>query len=69
MGFQLCQSDRGSTGRRSSSKTLATLLRELQLNDVWDATMNDHAFTHYTPMSAARLDRIYVTENTRKGKQ
>ena len=30
--------------------------------------MNDDAYTHYTPMNAARLDRIYGTENIRKHK-
>jgi len=63
------QADRDCTGRRNSSKRLDKLIRGLQLVDVWNVTMNDRAYTHYTPMSAARLDRIYATENIRKDKQ
>jgi len=35
------------------------------LEDVWDTTLNSHA---YTP-SAVRLDRLYTTDHIRKGKQ
>ena len=38
------------------------------MTDVWDASLNNHAYTHYTPNGAARLDRIYATDDIRKQK-
>ena len=37
--------------------------------DVWDASLNAQAFTHYTPTDVARLDRIYVSDSIRKNNQ
>jgi hypothetical protein len=39
------------------------------LVDVCDVTSNAHAYTHYTPTDAARLDRTCVSERIRKHEQ
>jgi len=36
---------------------------------MWNASTNMQAYTHYTPTGAARLDRIYATENILNNKQ
>jgi hypothetical protein len=34
----------------------------LELKDAWDTTKGHKDFTHYAPLSATRLDRIYITK-------
>jgi len=67
--FNCVQTDNDCTGHRCNSRTMDGLLHGLRLTDVWDASLNTHAYTHYTPTGAARLDRIYVTDEIRKLKQ
>jgi len=67
--FNCVQTDNDCTGHRYSSTSLDILLYGLRLTDVWDASLNPHAYTHYTPTGAARLDKIYVTDEIRKLKQ
>ena len=67
--FTCVQTDSDCTGHRYSSRALERLLIGLQLTDVWDASLNNHAYTHYTPNGVARLDRICATDGIRKHKQ
>jgi len=67
--FNCVQTDSDCTGHRYSSRALERLLNGLQLTYVWDASLNNHAYTHYTPTGASRLDRIYATDGIRKHKQ
>ena len=67
--FNCVQTDSDCTGHRYSSRALERLLNGLQLTDVWDASLNNHAYTHYTPTGVARLDRICPTDDIRKHKQ
>ena len=57
--FNCVQTDDDCTGHRYSSTALEKLTRGLHLEDIWDTMLNAHAYTHYTPTSATRLDRIY----------
>jgi len=67
--FNCVQTDSDCTGHRYSSRALERLLNGLQFTDVWDASLNNHAYNHYTPIGAARLDRICATDSIRKHKQ
>ena len=67
--FNCVQTDNDCTGHRYSSRSLDRLLHGLRLTDVWDASLNTYAYTHYTPTGASRLDRIYVADEIRKPKQ
>jgi len=40
-----------------------------RLKDAWDTETNPHVYTHYTPAGAARIDRIYVSEDLLCNKQ
>ena len=60
------QTDNNCTGHRYSSRSLDRLLHGLRLTDVWDASLNPYAYTHFTLTGASRLDRIYVTDEIRK---
>jgi exonuclease III len=52
-----------STGHTNYSRALATLVRGFELHDVWDTSRSRAGYSHYTPRSASRLDRIYVSEH------
>jgi len=67
--FNCVISNLDCTGHRNSSRTLERLIQGLDLVDVWDATVYRQIYTHYTPTGAARLDRIYITEDLRQQKQ
>jgi len=67
--FNCVQSDSDCTEQRYSSRSLDKVTQGLRLVDVWDASLNAQAFTHYTLTGAARLDRIYVSDSIRKNKQ
>ena len=67
--FNCVQKDSDCTGHRYSSRALERLLNGLQLTDVWDASLDNHAYTHYTQTGAARLDMICATDGIRKHKQ
>jgi endonuclease/exonuclease/phosphatase family metal-dependent hydrolase len=62
----LTQAD--ATGRKNFSRALDTLVRGLGLTDAWDHTTTRPIFTHYTPMGASRIDRIYISETTKSKK-
>jgi hypothetical protein len=51
-----------STGNVPKSPALDRLVRSIGLKDMWDASQSQFGSTHYAPLSATRLDRIYVTE-------
>jgi hypothetical protein len=51
------------TGNAPRSKCLERIFKELELRHVWDVSKALHGFTHYVPLSATRLNRIYVTGN------
>ena len=50
------------------SKALDNLVRGLKLTDVWTTTQQRAIFAHYTTHGAARLDRLYVSQNLRNSK-
>ena len=47
-----------STGQKHFSRALASIVNELDLHDVWDATSMNKGYTHYASKTASRLDRI-----------
>jgi len=59
----------GTIGLSNHSRALVRLVKGLDLRDAWDATPARKVFTHYTTMSASRIDRIYVTTNLRRTQQ
>jgi len=67
--FNCVTSSIDSTGHCNRSRALERLIHGLDLEDAWDATPNRQIYTHYTSTGAARLDRIYVTEEVRRQKQ
>jgi len=67
--FNCVRSNTDCTGHRTSSQALERLIHGLRRSDAWDVTLNPQAFTHYNPNGAARLDRIYVTDELRRNKQ
>ena len=50
-------------GHFNFSRALNTLVQGYGLVDVWEAAPNRGIYTHYTRQGAARLDRIYVSQN------
>jgi len=57
-----------STGKKHFSRALASIVNELDLHDVWNATSTNKGYTHYASKTASRLDRIYVTKHLRTRK-
>ena len=55
-----------STGQKHFSRALASLVNELDLHYVWDATATNKGYTHYASKTASRLERIYATKHLRK---
>jgi hypothetical protein len=58
-----------STGSVPFSKAIQKTAAGLGLYDAWDSEHTRRGYTHYAPMSASRLDRIYVTRNLLDRKQ
>jgi len=56
----LIQTD--NTGHFNYSKALDRIIRGVELQDVWRANPLRTIFTHYSPMGASRIDRIYTTK-------
>ena len=57
------------TGHNNYSRALASIVHALVLPDMWDASLSRNGYTHYTPLAASRLDRIYVTNQLLSRKQ
>jgi len=57
------------TGQRTCSRALERTINSLRLKDAWDTETNPHVFTHYMPTGAARIDRIYLSEDLLCNKQ
>ena len=51
------------TGRHNFSRALDNLIKGLGLKDVWQRRQHSQIYTYYTYQGAARLDRIYVTDD------
>ena len=49
------------TGNGCFSRSLAILVREMDLYDAWDYTPGNNGYTHYAHKSASRIDRIYLS--------
>ena len=58
-----------STGNVPRSVALETLVHGMELHDVWESTNPRLGYTHYAPLSASRLDRIYVSPQLYRQKQ
>jgi endonuclease/exonuclease/phosphatase family metal-dependent hydrolase len=58
-----------STGHTQPSRALDTIVRGFDLRDVWNESRPSLGYMHYTPKSASRLDRIYVTRRLFERKQ
>ena len=67
--FNCVLSNLDCTDHRNSSTTLERLIQGLGLVYVSDASADRQICTHYTTTGAARLDRIYVSEDLRRQKQ
>jgi len=57
------------TGLRTCNRALERLINGLRLKDAWDTETNPHVYTHYTTVGAARIDRIYMSEDLLLNKQ
>jgi len=57
------------TGQRTCSRALERLINGLRLKNAWDKETNPHVYTHYAPAGAARIDRIYLSEDLLCNKQ
>jgi len=57
------------TGQRTCSRALERLINGLRLKDDWDTETNPHVYIQYTPAGAARIDRIYLSEDLLCNKQ
>jgi len=62
--FNCVLNQTGRTGHFNNSKALDGLVRGFDLHDMWRENLLRTVFTHYTPMGASRIDRIYTTRNT-----
>jgi hypothetical protein len=51
------------TGHFNFSRSLNTLVKGNNLVDMWTTTPDRGVYTHYARRGAARLDRMYVTQN------
>jgi endonuclease/exonuclease/phosphatase family metal-dependent hydrolase len=51
-----------STGRFNYSRALDGLVHVFELRDMWQADPPENGYTHYSPMGATRIDRIYTTK-------
>jgi hypothetical protein len=51
------------TGVPNFCRGLTTLVQGFGLMDIWNPSHQRPAYTHYTSLGAARLDRIYTTTN------
>jgi len=51
-----------STGHFNYRKALDGLFRDFELQDKWRADPKRTVFTHYSPMCASRIERIYITK-------
>jgi len=51
-----------STGQFNYSKALDGLVRGFELQDMWRADPLRTVFTHYSPMGASKIHRIYTTK-------
>jgi hypothetical protein len=67
--FNCIIGDSESTDKLTHCRALGRLIQGLHLRDAWDKTVNPQGYTHYTAKGAARLDRIYLTEDLHKNKQ
>jgi hypothetical protein len=52
-----------STGNGSFSRSLEILVRDMELTDAWKKLKSDNGYTHYSPKSASRIDRIYLSRS------
>lgn len=57
------------TGGYNYSRNLDLLLKGFGLKDAWQGQPHSRAYTHYTYQGAARLDRIYITEDLNRKKR
>jgi endonuclease/exonuclease/phosphatase family metal-dependent hydrolase len=51
-----------STGHFNNSKALDGLVLGFKLQDMWCADPLRTVFTHFSPMEASRIDRMYTTK-------
>jgi hypothetical protein len=67
-GFNCILETNDSTGQKRFSRALASILNELDLHDVWNATSTNKGYNHYASKTASRLDRICheTSTNTKK---
>jgi hypothetical protein len=49
------------TGQFNYTRAFGCIFRGFDLNVMWETDHSRSIFTHYTPMGASRLDRIYTT--------
>jgi len=50
------------TGNGCFSRSLAILVREMDLYDAWGYIPGNNGYTHYAPKSVSRIDRIYLSQ-------
>ena len=67
--FNCILSKTDSTGTNNYSRALAHLVHGLGLKDAWNTYIWRTVYTHYTPVGAYRIDRIYATGNILSKKQ
>jgi len=52
-----------TTGPFTTSRALSEVVRGLALSDAWSQDPQRPAYTHYSPNSATRIDRFYITQD------
>jgi len=67
--FKCVLNNNDCTGQRTCSRALERLINDVRLKGAWDTETNPHVYTHYKPKGAARIDRIYLSEDLLCNKQ
>jgi exonuclease III len=67
--FNCVTSSVDCSGAPNMSRALKSLLAGMGLADAWDTHHIRPAYTHFTSGGAARIDRIYITDELRSRKQ
>jgi endonuclease/exonuclease/phosphatase family metal-dependent hydrolase len=61
--FNSVQHKKDCTGTPNPSRSLANLITGVDLTDAWTTQQGRPSYTHFTPVGANRIDRIYITRN------
>jgi endonuclease/exonuclease/phosphatase family metal-dependent hydrolase len=60
--FNCILHQKGSTGHFNCSRPLDRLVHGFELRGIWQADPPENGYTHYSPVGATKIDRIYTTK-------